>query len=87
MSVYPKILKKLYTGCWWLKPVILLAYEAEIRRTVGPGKSMQKCLQDPISTEKKLGVVVCICHRSDSRKHKSGGSQSRPAWAKRETLS
>jgi hypothetical protein len=41
----------------------------------------------PISIEKKLGVVVCASHPSHGRKHKIGGSWSRQAWVKHETLS
>jgi hypothetical protein len=36
---------------------------------------------------KKLGVMAHACHPSDSRKHKRGGSKSRPALAKSESLS
>jgi hypothetical protein len=35
---------------------------------------------------KKLSLIVCACHRSNSRKLKIGGSQSWPTWAKSETL-
>jgi hypothetical protein len=46
-----------------------------------------KYLQDSISMENKLGVVLNACHPSYSGKHKTGESQSMPAWAKSETLS
>jgi hypothetical protein len=36
---------------------------------------------------KKLSMVAWACHPSLGRIHKIGGSQSRPAWAKNETLS
>jgi hypothetical protein len=37
---------------------------------VVPGWTKQKNLQDLISTEKKLGVVVHTCHPSNGGKHK-----------------
>jgi hypothetical protein len=46
------------------------------------GQPGQRSLQDPISVEKQLGVVVHTCYPSYSRKQKIGGSQPRPAWAK-----
>jgi hypothetical protein len=39
---------------WWLKPVILATWEAEIRRIVQPRQ------KDPILTEKKLGTMVPV---------------------------
>jgi hypothetical protein len=47
----------------------------------------KKNLWDPISTEKKLGLVEDICNPSYSRKLKRGEFWSRPAWAKSEALS
>jgi hypothetical protein len=41
-----------------------------------------KCLQDPISTEKKLDVVAHTCHSSDDRKYKIGGVRASPPCAK-----
>jgi hypothetical protein len=51
-----------------------------------PGQHGVKSLQDPISTEKKLGVVAHACHPSNSKEGKIE-SQARPVWAKSETLS
>jgi hypothetical protein len=39
-----------------------------------PGKNV---CETPISVGKKLGVVVCNCHSSYSRKYKTGELQSR----------
>jgi hypothetical protein len=39
-------------GCWWLKPVNLATWEAEIMGIIVSGQPGQKNLQDPISTEK-----------------------------------
>jgi hypothetical protein len=73
---------------WWHAPVIPSYAKAEIRRTTVPDQPKpNKDLQDPISTEKKLGVVVCACHPSDSEKNKIGRLWSRSAWGKSETLS
>jgi hypothetical protein len=44
-------------------------------------------MQDPISKEKKLGMVESTCHPSNDKKHKIGGSWSKLAWAKSKTLS
>jgi hypothetical protein len=33
-------------------------WEAEIRRIVVPSQPRRKCLQDPVPTEKKLGMMV-----------------------------
>jgi hypothetical protein len=52
---------------WWLTPVILASKKVEIRRMEVPGQLRQKTvrpLPTPISTIKKLSVVVCICHPS-----------------------
>jgi hypothetical protein len=38
-------------------------------------------MQDLISTEKKLSMVVYACHPSYGEKH-IGGMQCRPVWAK-----
>jgi hypothetical protein len=57
--------------------IILAAWEPEIREIVVSGQSRKKCLQDPISTEQKLGVVVYTCHSIDARKFKIGGSWTR----------
>jgi hypothetical protein len=39
-------------GHWWLTPVILASWEAEIKRIKVPGQLGQKSLQDPIPTGK-----------------------------------
>jgi hypothetical protein len=41
-----------------LSPVILAAWEAEIRRITVQDQLRQKVCKTPISTEKKLGLVV-----------------------------
>jgi hypothetical protein len=41
---------------WWLKPVILDTWEAEIRRIMFPKPAQAKSSQDPILT--KLGIVA-----------------------------
>jgi hypothetical protein len=41
----------------------------------------------PHLNRKQLGVVACGCHPSDGRELKIGGSWSRLAWTKSETLS
>jgi hypothetical protein len=41
-----------------------------------PGQPEQKCFQDTTSTEKKLDVLVYVCHPSHGRKHKIEGSQA-----------
>jgi hypothetical protein len=44
--------------------VILATLEVEIRRMAVPGQPGHKSSQDPISTNKKLGMVVCTCYPS-----------------------
>jgi hypothetical protein len=60
--------------------------KAKIRRPTVPGWPSQKSLQNSLSTEKKMVMLVHACHPSDSRKLKIEGSKSRPTWAN-ETLS
>jgi hypothetical protein len=65
-------------------PVILATEDAEIKRITvpgQPGKKVLKTLPQPI-----IGFR-CACHPSHRRKHKIGGSWSRPGWAKNKTLS
>jgi hypothetical protein len=50
-------------------------------------QSRQKSSQDPISTEKDLGVVAHTCHPSNDRKPTIEELQTRLAWAKTENLS
>jgi hypothetical protein len=40
----------LYVSVWWLKPVILATWEAEIRRIMAWGQAGQKVLKTPISS-------------------------------------
>jgi hypothetical protein len=68
-------------------PVIPSLWEAEIRRIAIPGQSQQKKVWETPSQWKKLCMVACGCHLSNGGTHKIGGTQSRLAWAKRETLS
>jgi hypothetical protein len=65
-------------------PVILAMWEAKIRRITVPGQPRQKHSQDPISTEKKLGMVAHACHSSRGLKPKIGGSRSRLGLDKKE---
>jgi hypothetical protein len=51
-------------------PVIPATQKAEIRRLEVPGQLGQK--KNHLS-RKKLGMVECACHPSDSRKSKIGG--------------
>jgi hypothetical protein len=53
----------------------IILKEAEIGRIAVLGQSGQ---YDLISVEKELGVVVCTCHPSSSKKNKIGESWSRP---------
>jgi hypothetical protein len=46
----------------------------------------KKNFQDPISMEKKLGIMACTCHPSDNWKLKIERLQSRPTQTKSETL-
>jgi hypothetical protein len=43
----------------WLTPAIQVTWEAETRKTHGSRPAQAKNLQDPISTNKKLGAVMC----------------------------
>jgi hypothetical protein len=56
-------------------PVLADGQEAEIGRFVVPSQHRQKCLET-ISMDKKLDVVMCACHPSDSRNPKIRGSRS-----------
>jgi hypothetical protein len=49
---------------WWLKLAILAAQEVEIWRIMVRGQPRQKSSQDPISTNKNLGMMVHPCHPS-----------------------
>jgi hypothetical protein len=50
-------------------------------------KKKEKEKKKKKTNPKTLGLRECICHPGDSRKQKIGGSWSRLAWAKSETLS
>jgi hypothetical protein len=71
--------------------VILATWEAEMRRLLVPGQPgmvvVVVVVQDPISLEKNLGIMVPTYHLSFFGKLKIGGSQSRVAWVKSDTLS
>jgi hypothetical protein len=47
---------------------IVAILDVEIRRTMVPGQHGQKVSKRPISTNKKLVVVVHACHSSYGRK-------------------
>jgi hypothetical protein len=67
-------------------PIILATWEAEIGGILVWSQPQQKSLQDPISREKSLKVAH-VCHPSNNRKCKIGGSQFWLAWTKSETQS
>jgi hypothetical protein len=60
--------------------------EAEIRRIIVVGWPGQKFTR-PHLNRKKLGMVAHTCHPNYSVKNEIGGSRSRWALAKNETLS
>jgi hypothetical protein len=62
-------------------PVILATWKAEIRR-IRFKASLGKKFVRPSSQQKKLSMVVHTCYLSYCKKHKIGGLQSGPAWAK-----
>jgi hypothetical protein len=68
----------------WCAPVIPSYSGAEIRRIVIPGQP-REVLRLHVNG-KKLGIMASACHPCYSRKHKIEGSQSRPGWAKSETI-
>jgi hypothetical protein len=59
----------------------------EMGRIMVQGQPRQKSLQDPISTERKLDMVIHAYHPSNGTKHKIGGTWSRVAWEKSKTIS
>jgi hypothetical protein len=61
----------------WLTFVILVTWEAEIRR-IEFQASLTKKFTRPHLNGKKLKMAVCSCHPSNGEKCKVGGSQSRP---------
>jgi hypothetical protein len=61
--------------------------EAEMGKIMISGQCGKKSLCDPISTRKKLGIMVLTCHPSVGGNLKIGGSWFKPAWVKSETLS
>jgi hypothetical protein len=75
------------SGCWGITLIIFAAWEL---RSVGSqfeaslGKNLVRLHLN--SNNKKLGVVVHMCHFSDGRKCKIGGWGYRPACAKSKTL-
>jgi hypothetical protein len=58
------IKKKFLARCWWLTPVILATWEAEIGRITVP---------IPLLNGKKLSMVVHACHPNNGEKPKIGG--------------
>jgi hypothetical protein len=75
VAILSSMKKQKKSPVWWLTPVILATWEAEIQRIMVPGQpGLKKSLLDAISMEKKVGMVVCTCHpRKGVRKHKTGG--------------
>jgi hypothetical protein len=80
------MVKELSFGNQWLTPIILATWEVESGWIAVRGQSGQKSSGDPISNsiwaQQCVSVIPAI-----SGKHKVGGSQSRPAWAKCKPLS
>jgi hypothetical protein len=54
-------------------PVVLIAWEAEIRLFMVPGQPGQENFMRPYLSGKKLEMVVHTCHPSYCRKLKIGG--------------
>jgi hypothetical protein len=52
---------------WWLKPIFLATWEAEIRKITVGNQPVQK-VHENLSQWKKLNMVVSICHHSYSKK-------------------
>jgi hypothetical protein len=80
-----------YSWTLWHIPVIPSymgdwAWEEHCSMPAWTKKKKKNC-ETPNLNRKKLTVVMCTCHPSYGRKFKIGGSQSRLAWAKGETLS
>jgi hypothetical protein len=57
--------------------------EAEIRKITVPGQPRPKKKKKKVC---EIPISMSTCHPDDSRKHKTGVSQSRLAWAKSKTL-
>jgi hypothetical protein len=60
-------LSKILDQVWWLSPIILATWEAEIRRTV-QGQSGEKVCET--WSQPWQGTMVCACHPSYSGKYK-----------------
>jgi hypothetical protein len=58
-------------GCWWLKPIIIATWEAEIRR-IQFEVSLYKNFTRPFLNQ-QLGVMVDICHPKLHRRLRSEG--------------
>jgi hypothetical protein len=58
--------------CWWLTPVILCIWEAEIRRIAVPAHPREKFTRPTLKVN-KLGVVACICQPTDGGELKIAG--------------
>jgi hypothetical protein len=69
-------------------PVILAAWETEIKRIMAQGQLRKKkmCAR-PHLHGKKLGILVNTCHPSYDSKCAIGGPQYRPTWTKSKRLS
>jgi hypothetical protein len=68
-------------------PVVLVFWKAGIihnQKDFGSGQPGPKKFARPHLHIKKLGMEACTYHPRNGRKHKIGGSLSRPAWAKKQ---
>jgi hypothetical protein len=68
-------------------PIILAMWEADIRRIMVPGQHQQKQFVRPWLNNNNNKAGHGGCHLSCCRKCKIERLQSRPVWAKSETLS
>jgi hypothetical protein len=62
---------KVEVGCWWLTPVILATWEAEIRRMLVPGQPRQKVKEipsQPISAHNSLHLSPQATQEAKIRK-------------------
>jgi hypothetical protein len=77
--VRPHLYQRLGTVAWTCNPNLFWRPRAGGSQSqVSPGKKVSEI---PSQQEKKLDVMACVCHPSNS-KYKTGRSWSRLAWAK-----
>jgi hypothetical protein len=70
--VKPQLKQSHKAGHWWLMPIIIAAWKAEIRKIVFPGLLGDKSLCVPMSMGKSW-LVGHSCNPSNDRKLKIGG--------------